>query len=283
MHVFVAGGTGVLGRRIVPLLVARGHRVTALTRTTAGGAALLTAGAAPALADVYDLEALTRVVRVAAPDVVMHQLTDLSRGDLAANARIRVAGTRNLVNAARSAGVRRVIAQSIAWMYEAGEKPADEPTPLDVSAPEPRRTGVQAVVALEAAVRELPEWVVLRYGLLYGRGTWYAPEGLMAEQARAGRLVADRDVSSFVHADDAAAAAVAALTWPSGAVNVCDDEPAPGGDWLPAFSAAVAAPPPPRVDAERHGWARGADNTHARENLHWVPRRPSWRDGFAAR
>jgi nucleoside-diphosphate-sugar epimerase len=282
MHVFVAGGTGVLGRRIIALLIARGDRVTALSRTTANGASLLAAGAAPALADVYDLEVLTRVVRQAAPDVVMHQLTDLTGGDLAANARIRVVGTRNLVNAARSAGVGRVVAQSIAWAYEAGEKPADEPTPLDVSAPEPRRTSVQGVVALEAAVRELPEWVVLRYGRLYGRGTWYAPDGLMAGRARAGRLVAEPDVDSFVHADDAARAAVEALSWPSGAVNVCDDEPAPGGDWVPAFCAAVGAPPPPRADAGRRGWARGADNAHARDDLRWTPRRPSWRDGFTA-
>jgi len=280
MHVFVAGGTGVLGRRIIPLLIARGHRVTALTRTTAAGTRLLKAGAMPALADVYDLEALTRVVRAAAPDVVMHQLTDLGAGDLAANARIRVAGTRNLVNAARSAGVRRVVAQSIAWAYEAGEKPAAEPTPLDVSAPEPRRTSVEGVVALEAAVRELPAWVVLRYGLLYGRGTWYAPEGMMADRARAGGLVAEQDVTSFVHADDAAEAAVDALTWPSGAVNVCDDEPAPGEDWLPVFCAAVGAPSPPRADAERRGWARGADNAHARDDRNWTPARPSWRDGF---
>ena len=280
MHVFVAGGTGVLGLRIIPLLIARSHRVTALTRSTAGGAALLAAGAVPALADVYDHEALTRAVRVAAPDVVMHQLTDLTGGDLAANARIRVAGTRNLVNAALSAGVRRVVAQSIAWAYEAGEKPADEPTPLDLSAPEPRRTSVDGVVALEAAVRELPEWVLLRYGLLYGRGTWYAPEGRMADRARAGQLVAERDVSSFVHADDAAEAAVEALTWPSGAVNVCDEEPAPGGAWLPAFCAAVGAPPPSHTDAERRGWARGADNAHARDDLRWTPRLPSWREGF---
>jgi nucleoside-diphosphate-sugar epimerase len=280
MHVFVAGATGVLGRRIVPLLIARGHRVTALTRTTDGGASLLVAGAVPVLADVYDPETLTRAVRVVAPDVVMHQLTDLSGGDLSANAWIRVAGTRNLVNAALSAGVRRVVAQSIAWAYEAGEKPADEATPLDLSAPEPRRTSVQGVAALEAAVRELPEWVVLRYGRLYGRGTWYAPEGMMADQVRAGQLVAEPDVDSFVHADDAAGAAVEALTWPSGAVNVCDDEPAPGGDWLPAFCAAVGAPPPTRTYAERRGWARGADNTHARDDLRWTPARPSWRDGF---
>ncbi|MDN3352054.1 NAD(P)-dependent oxidoreductase [Actinomadura sp. DC4] len=280
MHVFVAGGTGVLGRRIVPLLIGRGHRVTALTRSTEAGASLLAAGAVPALADVYDVEALARAVRVAAPDVVMHQLTDLGAGDLAANALMRVAGTRNLVNAALSAGVRRVVAQSIAWAYEAGEKPADEATPLDLFAPEPRRTTIAGVVALESAVRELPEWVVLRYGLLYGRGTWYASDGLMADRARAGRLVAERDVSGFVHADDAAEAAVEALTWPSGAVNVCDDEPAAGLEWLPEFCAAVGAPPPPHSEVERRGWARGAANDHARDGLRWIPAHPTWRLGF---
>jgi nucleoside-diphosphate-sugar epimerase len=283
MHVFLAGATGVLGRRIVPLLIAGGHRVTALTRTTDGGTALLAAGAVPALADVYDTEALTRAVRVAAPDVVMHQLTALGDGDLEANARIRVTGTRNLVDAALQAGVRRIVAQSIAWAYEPGDEPADETTPLDLSAPAPRRRTVDGVSALETAVAELPEWVVLRYGLLYGPGTWYAPDERMADLARAGELKPDADVASFVHADDAAEAAVRALTWPTGAVNICDDEPAPAVDWVPRFCAAVGAPPPMPVGPTtvRHGWARGAANTYAREQLGWSPARVSWREGFA--
>ncbi|GAB2869588.1 NAD(P)-dependent oxidoreductase [Actinoallomurus bryophytorum] len=284
MHVFIAGGTGVLGRRIIPRLIAGGHRVTALTRTTDGGASVLAAGAVPALVDVYDVDALTRAVRLAAPDVVMHQLTALSGRDFAANARIRTVGTRNLVDAALNAGVGRVIAQSIAWNYEPGDKPADESVPLDLNASEPRRRGVESVNILETVTREIPEWVVLRYGLLYGTGTWYAPGGLMAGEAKAGRLVADHDVSSFVHVGDAAEAAVRALDWPSGTVNVCDDEPAPGTEWLPAFCHAVGAPPPERAAAElgRQGWARGADNGHARGDLHWTPETPSWRVGFAA-
>lgn len=282
MHVFIAGGTGAVGRRVIPLLIARGHQVTALTRTTEGGSSLLAAGALPVLADVYDADALTRAVRVAAPDAVMHQLTALSDGDFAANTRIRKIGTRNLVGAALEAGVGRIIAQSIAWMYEPGDKPADESVPLDLAAPEPRSRSLEGVVSLEAAVREIPEWVVLRYGLLYGRGTWYAPDALMAAEAHAGKLVADHDISSFVHVDDAAEAAVRALDWPSGTVNICDDEPAPGTEWLPAFCHAVGAPPPERVSAERNGWARGADNGHARVDLRWTPATPSWRDGFAA-
>jgi nucleoside-diphosphate-sugar epimerase len=139
---------------------------------------------------------------------------------------------------------------------------------------------VGGVAGLEAAVREVPEWIVLRYGVLYGPGTWFAADGARADDARAGRLTANADVSSFVHADDAAAAAVAALAWPIGAVNVCDDEPAPGHAWVPAFCAAVGAGPPPAGGAERTPWARGASNRPARSELGWEPRFASWRSGF---
>ncbi|MFC0553894.1 NAD-dependent epimerase/dehydratase family protein [Planotetraspora thailandica] len=283
MRIFLAGATGVIGRRMVPLLVAEGHQVTALTRKPDRTAALRALGAEPVVADAYDRTGIAAAVAKAAPDVVLHQLTDLATGDFAANAALRRQGTRNLVDAALAAGVRRMVAQSIAWLYEAGDEPADETTPLDLTATEARGRSVGSVAALEAAVHEMPEWVVLRYGRLYGPGTWYAPDGLAADMARAGKLAADDEVFSFVHADDAVAAAVRSLTWPAGgAVNVCDDEPAPGREWVPAFCAAVGAPPPPPADAGRQGWARGADNHYARKHLGWVPRYPSWRDGFAA-
>jgi nucleoside-diphosphate-sugar epimerase len=276
MHVFLAGATGVLGRRILPLLVARGHRVNAVTRDPGRLPGLRAAGASPAVADVLDADAIAARVREAGPDLVMHQLTDLRDGDRAANAHLRVVGTRNLVRAARSAGVGRVVAQSIAWAYVAGTGPATEDVPL--------RPEMPGVPQLEAAVRELPEWVLLRYGMFYGPDTWYAPDGLMARRARAGELAADNDdVTSFVHVDDAAAAAVEALAWPTGATNVCDDEPAPARIWVPAFYQAVGVPRPATAasPAPRTGWARGADNHRARA-LGWTPRYPSWRDGFAA-
>jgi nucleoside-diphosphate-sugar epimerase len=235
------------------------------------------------IADALDRERMAEVVAMARPDVVVHQLTDLTAGTSASNAALRVEGTRNLVDAAKDAGVRRIVAQSIAWAYAPGADPANEQVPLDVEAAEPRATTIRGIDALESAVREAPEWVVLRYGLLYGAGTWYAPDGMYGEQARAGKLTANADVSSFVHADDAAAAAVAALEWPTGAVNVCDDDPAPGWDWVPAFCAAVGADPPPTTTGERAAWARGASNRHAREDLGWSPRINSWRTGFLAR
>jgi nucleoside-diphosphate-sugar epimerase len=284
MRIFLAGATGVIGRRLVPLLTAGGHQVTGLARTPAARDRLRALGADAALADVFDVAALTAAVRGAEPDVVIHQLTDLSAGRTDANARIRRAGTRNLVDAALAAGARRMIAQSISWAYQPGADPAAEDVPLDLGADEPRLTTVTGVAELEEAVRELPEWVVLRYGLLYGPETWYAADGMMADRARAGELAADADVSSFVHVDDAASAAAAALSWPSSAVNVCDDEPAAGRQWLPVFCASVGAPAPPNAaDAGRLGWARGADNRRARKELGWTPSRPSWRDGFAGR
>jgi nucleoside-diphosphate-sugar epimerase len=165
------------------------------------------------------------------------------------------------------------------WMYAPGATPAGEQIPLDLDAEEPRRSAVDAVAALEESVRKLPHWVVLRYGMFYGPDTWYAPAGLYAERARAGALVADADVTSFVHVDDAATAALAALDWPSGAVNVCDDDPAAGVDWVPAFCRAVGAPPPPVVTGDRTPTARGADNTYSGV-LGWAPHYRSWRDGF---
>ena len=283
MHVFLAGSTGVLGRRIIPLLTGGGHQVTALTRRSDRTGMLLSLGAHPAVADALDQESLAAAVKLAAPDVVMHQLTDLTAGTSTSNAVLRARGTRNLMDAARGAGVGRVISQSIAWAYSAGCEPADEETPLDLGAAEPRLTTIRGVAALEQMTREAPEWVVLRYGIFYGPDTWYEPRGNKAADARASRLVADDNVASFVHVDDAAAAAVQALTWPSGPVNICDDEPATGRQWVPAFCQAVGAPTPAASSpGTRQPWARGADNHHARTHLAWSPRFPSWCQGFHA-
>jgi nucleoside-diphosphate-sugar epimerase len=283
MRIFLAGATGVIGQRVVPRLVGRGHSVTGLVRRSADADWLRGLGADAVVGDVFDRDGVLRAVRVSVPDVVMHQLTDLKDGNFQANSEMRQTGTRHLVDAALAAGVRRVVAQSIAFMYEAGDVPAVESVPLDLSARGSRLRTVEGVAALEAAVRAVPEWVVLRYGLLYGPGTWYARDGLMAERAARGELTADGDVSSFVHVDDAAGAAADALEWPTGAVNVCDDEPAAGREWVPVFCRAVGAPDPAEAAmAKRHGWARGASNEHARKGLNWTPAYPSWREGFAA-
>jgi nucleoside-diphosphate-sugar epimerase len=279
MKIFVAGATGAIGLRLVPLLVQAGHDVTGTTRDPAKVDLLERLGVRAAVVDVFDRDSLIAVVRAAEPDAVMHQMTDLRGQDFAANARLRIEGTRNLVDAARAGSVPRMIAQSIAFAYAPGDGPATEDDPLDLDAPPLRCDTVAGVRALEGAVAELSEGVILRYGVLYGPGTWYAADGAVAAQVRRGERAATDGVTSFIHVEDAAGAAVAALGWPPGPVNVVDDDPAPGVSWLPVYAAALGAPRP-QVRAGRERGERGASNARARSDLGWKPRYRSWREGF---
>ncbi|GAA2861166.1 dTDP-glucose 4,6-dehydratase [Actinoplanes cyaneus] len=281
MRIFVAGATGAVGRLLVPLLLSDGHQVTGTTRSSAGVRALTAQGATGIQVDVYDRPALTTALREAEPDVVIHQLTALGDHNLADNARIRREGTRHLVDATTSAGVRRLIVQSIAWAYQPGDVPAAEETPLDLAASGPRAQTVGGVHALETQAAEIDEHVILRYGALYGPGTWYRPGDRIGELFRSGGFTATDAVTSFLHVEDAARAAVAALGWPAGAYNIVDDEPAPARTWAPVFARTAGAPTPP-VAPGRAPWERGADNTLARTKLDWHPEHPTWRTGFAA-
>jgi nucleoside-diphosphate-sugar epimerase len=281
MRVFVAGASGAIGRFVVPALIEAGHQVVGASRSQQGVDRLHAQGAEGVRLDVFDRAAVLSAVAAAAPDAVMHQLTALSNGSSADNARIRKVGTRNLVDAAKGAGVDRIVAQSISWAYEPGDTPAEENTPLDVAAPEPRSVTIGGIVALEEAVREIENHVILRYGTLYGQGTWYAPGQLIAKQLSAGEFTATDGVSSFVHVADAARAAVLALDWPSGVVNIVDDEPAPGREWARVLAEALGVPAPEPTPGGA-GWERGANNGLARTSRDWQPQYPSWRTGFFA-
>jgi nucleoside-diphosphate-sugar epimerase len=182
MKIFLAGATGVIGRSLVPLLRDAGHVVTGTSRSAEGKARLEALGIQGVVVDVFDREALEHAVAEAVPDVVFHQLTDLAgRTDpqsLERNARLRREGTPNLAHAARAAGAKRLIAQSIAWAYAPKQPPYRETDPLDVGAEGLRGVSVRdGVVPLETAVLRQSgfDGVVLRYGRLYGPGTW-SPE-----------------------------------------------------------------------------------------------------------
>ncbi|MFH5183545.1 NAD-dependent epimerase/dehydratase family protein [Paenibacillus sp. TAB 01] len=278
MKIAVAGASGVIGRLLIPMLVQAGHEVTGIIRNPEHADKIKEAGASFVQADVYDRETLIRVLAEASPEVVIHQLTSLQARNFADNARIRKEGTRNLVDASLAAGVHRMIAQSISWTYSPREGPAAEDCPLDLEAPAPRRATVLGVHALEVAAAEMPEHVILRYGLLYGGGTWYAPDGLIAEQVRRGEIAAADGVSSFVYTEDAAAAAVSALDWPSGAYNIVDNEPAAGTEWLPFYADCLGAPKP-RIETGSARGERGARNEKALRHG-WKPKFTSWREGF---
>lgn len=287
MRVLVAGATGAVGRLLVPLLLEAGHQVTGISRTSAGTERVRRQGASAVQGDVFDEDGLRRIVAAAAPDAVIHQLTDLSGADGEATNRLRREGTRHLVDAARSAGVPRIVAQSISWAYVPGEGPADEAAPLDIGAAQPRGALVDGLRALEDTAAEMDTAVLLRYGILYGPGTWYAPGGAVAAALAGdpsarflGSIEADLSVSSFLHVADAARAGVAALDWPAGPVNIVDDEPAQGRAWVPVLAAALGVPAP-QAGSGRQGWARGASNGLARARG-WRPGHATWRTGFAA-
>jgi nucleoside-diphosphate-sugar epimerase len=302
----VAGASGVIGRRLIPMLVQAGHHVGGMTRSAERAEAVSAMGATPSVCDVYDVDALNAVVVAARPDVVIHELTDLPlridprKGEtFDGTNRIRREGTRNLVDAAVAAGARRIVAQSIAFAYRAdGEAVKSEDAPLFEGAPEPFGDTVAAVRALEETVTATPgiEGLVLRYGIFYGPGSTYAADGHYAAEVKRRRFPIvgkGTGIFSFIHVDDAAAATVAAVDRGSpGIYNITDDDPAAVSEWLPQYADALGAKKPYRVPRFVGRMAagqyavmlmtelRGASNERAKAELGWRPRYASWRQGF---
>ena len=308
MKVFVAGATGAIGRRLVPMLVEAGHEVTGMTRSPEKVEGLRRLGAEPVVCDAFDADALREAVAAAAPEVVVHELTSIPkvidprrvREQLATNDRLRVEGTRNLVEAALAAAVRRIVAQSIAFAYApGGETVKTEADGLYLDAPAAWVSTVRAIAELERLVTTAPglEGLVLRYGFLYGPGTAYAKDGSTAQLARKRQLpIVGRGtgVFSFVHVDDAARATVLALDHGApGIYNVVDDEPAQVAEWLPVYARALGGGKPRRVPKAVARLVagpyavylatelRGASNAKAKRELGWAPARSSWRDDLA--
>jgi nucleoside-diphosphate-sugar epimerase len=304
MRVFVAGATGAIGQRLVPALVANGHRVVATTRSPRKLGRLRALGAEPVVVDGLDAIAVGEAVGRAEPEVIVHQMTSLvgvtnyRRFDreFAVTNELRTKGTDHLLAAATAAGARRFIAQSYTgWPnVREGGPVKTEQDPLDPNPPAAQRQSLAAIRYLEQAVlTAVPvEGIVLRYGSFYGPGAGEEFFEMVAK--RKIPLVADgAGVWSFIHIDDAAAATVAALERGTrGVYNIVDDEPAPVADWLPFLAEALGAKPPYRVPVWLARLAggevavstmtqiRGSSNAKAKQELGWAPAWPSWRQGF---
>jgi nucleoside-diphosphate-sugar epimerase len=316
MKVFVAGATGVLGRNLVPRLVARGHEVVGMTRSESKQEALRALGAQPVVADALDPDAVAQAVASAAPEVIVHELTALSEpmtmrdarhperspGAIMTN-RLRTEATDHLLAAGRAVGARRFVAQSFtAFRFDRTGGPAlSEDQPLDPNPPEALRFALPGLLHVEKAVTSI-DWgdgLVLRYGGFYGPGTSIslAPDAAMSAPIRKRRfpIVGSGDgVWSYVHIEDAATATVAAIEGGRpGIYNVVDDEPAPVREWLPVLASALGAKPPRRIPRWLARIAagesatvmmtdvRGASNEKAKREFDWQLRYPSWRQGFA--
>lgn len=305
MKIFIAGGSGAVGARLVPMLVASGHEVTGTARSDAGLDRIRSAGGRGVIMDGTDEASIHRAVLDARPDVLVHELTSLSgRFDFkrfdetfAVTNRLRTRGTDALIAAAQEAGTDRIIVQSYTgWTNEhAGSRVKTEADPIDPS-PVPAARNTLAAIAHAERATVAAGGIALRFGNFYGPGQSLGEGGQMLESVRRRQVPIVGDgagIWSFCHIDDAATATAAAVARGSaGVYNIVDDEPAEVAEWLPELSRAVGAKPPIRVPAwiartliGEFGvsWmttARGASNAKAKVELGWQPRYASWRDGF---
>lgn len=311
MRVFIAGATGALGHRLVPLLVTAGHDVIGTSRTESHLDGVRHAGAIGVVMDPFDDESVHKAVTDSAPDVVVHQLTALAAttGDpkkfdeeFAVTNRLRTESTDHLLAAARAAGTKRFLAQSFtSWPNERrGSRVKTEGDPLTDDPGKEGRESMRAIVHLERVVTEASdiEGVVLRYGMFYGPGNALSRTSPMAEMIKRRRFPVvggGTGVWSFVHIDDAAAAtAIAVERGAPGIYNVVDDEPAQVAEWLPHLADQIGARPPLKVPAwlarpmlGEFGVAmmttlRGSSNAKVKKELGWTPRYADWRAGFRA-
>jgi nucleoside-diphosphate-sugar epimerase len=301
MRVFVAGGTGVVGRRLVPQLVARGHQVTATTTRPAGLGVLEKLGADAVVMDGLDAVSVGEAVAKAAPDAIVHQMTaiggkaDMKHFDrwFATTSRLRTEGTDHLLAAADAVGVSHVVAQSYAsWNgIRDGGWVKTEDDPLDLEEGTAAYSPMVAIRHVENAVVEAGGAAV-RYGWLYGPGATDSQLELVRKR-QFPVVGGGAGYNSWVHLDDAASATVLAVEQKAtGVFNVVDDEPAPASEWLPYLAACSGAKPPMRIPA----WlgrllagdvvvtimteGRGFSNAKAKREFGWRLRYPSWRQGF---
>jgi nucleoside-diphosphate-sugar epimerase len=305
MRVFLAGATGAIGRPLVAQLLAAGHEVVGTTRDERRAAELHARGAEAVVLDAFDRDAVRAAVVAARPDVVVHQLTALPqdpnpramRESLDTTSRLRRETVPAFAEAAREAGARRIVVQSISFVTKPnGRAVHDESAPLFLDAPPEFRDAVESVRDMEAATLGTDglEGIVLRYGFYYGPGTWYDRAGAIGALLRKRRypvIGKGEGRASFVHIDDAAGATVLALDrGEPGVYNVCDDEPATAAEWVPEAARVMGAKRPRRLppwlvrrlagpvvvyyNTELPGNANG----RAREALGWRPR--PWREGF---
>lgn len=302
MKIFIAGATGAIGRPLISQLLAKGYDVVALTRSPEKAQTLTEQGVESVIADVFYAEAVKAAISSAQPEVVIEQLTSLPKtytpesmqAAEAPNNRIRLGGGANVLAAAQAAGVRRYIVQSIAFWAVPGSGLADEETPLALDASPAVTEGTRTVAQIERRLLETPnlEGIVLRYGFFYGSGTWYAPDGDVAQQVRQQQypIVGNgKGVWSWIHVEDAAEATVAAVDRGNpGIYLITDDRPLDVRGWLPAYARWLNAPPPPKVSVEEALRLSGADaiyygtqmrgvsNAKAKRELNFQPRPLEW-------
>lgn len=223
--------TNRLGTKLTKRLIEEGYEVAGLTTSEKGKEKLDNAVVKAYIGNILEYDTIEKSIGDFKPDIIMNEITDLKQVDMSANTKVRIEGTRNLVEAAIKHDVPHIQSQSIVFVYEAGDTLATEETSLDYDASGDRKITVDGVEGLEKESARLNKHVILRYGLLYGPGTWYGKDGMIYNQFINGEVTMTDGVQSFIHIDDAVEIAIQALNFESGVYNVADDEPVKGDDW----------------------------------------------------
>lgn len=302
MKIFVAGATGAIGRPLIAQLLAQGYEVTAITRSPKSAQTLAAQGVEAAIGDVFDAAAVQAILSDFQPDVVIEQLTALPKtytgesmsATAALNKRIRIEGGGNVLKAAQAMDVKRYLMQSIAFWGVPSSGLADENTPLALDASPAVAADARTVTTIEQRLlnTENLEGIALRYGFLYGPGTWFAPDGNGTKQIKHQEFPivgTGTGVGSWIHIEDAAAATVSAVErGHSGVYLIADDRPLEVRQWLPAYAKSLGALPPPQLSVEEalriagadsvyYGMKmRGVSNAKAKRDLGFQPRSLEW-------
>lgn len=308
MKIFVTGGTGALGKFLLPQLLEQGHEVVALTRSVDRAEPIERLGASAVIADPLDKQAMTAAVRRAEPEVIIHQLSALKSAgnfkkfddDFALTNRFRTEVTDTLLAAARTIGTQRLIVQSFCgWPYARKGGPVKtEDDPLDPKPPEGFVKTLAAIKYMESKIHSVPNLagIALRYGNFYGAGSSISKTGAVGKMVKKRKLAivgGGGGIWSFIHLSDAARATVAAISrGEPGIYNIVDDEPAKVSAWVPVLAKAVGGKPPRRIPhwlgelligkagVSMLTQVRGGSNAKAKRDLEWTPQYASWRRGF---
>ena len=241
--IFITGATGLIGTRLTKRLVEEGHEVAGFTTSERGKEKLERLNAKAYIGDILKADTIDAAIGDFRPEIIINQIIDLKNVDMAANTKVRIEGSKNLIDAAKKHDVKKVIAQSIAFMYEPGEGLANEETSLDFNSTGDRKVTVDGVVGLEEETARMDEYVVLRFGWLYGPGTWYGKDGMIYNQFMDGQVTLSDGVTSFVHLDDAVETSIQAIHFENGIYNVADDAPVKGSEFAEWYKEQLGVEP----------------------------------------
>lgn len=259
-------------------MIEEGHEVAGFTTSERGKEKLEGLNAKAYIGDILKADTIDVAIDDFRPEIIINQITDLKNVDMVANSKVRIEGGKNLTDAALKYDVKKVVAQSIGFMYEPGEGLATEEAPLDNHSDGDRKITVDGVIGLEKETARMDQYVVLRFSWLYGPGTWYGKDGMIYNQFKDGEVTLSDGVTSFIHLDDAVEVSIQAMNFDTGIYNVADDEPVKGSDFVVWYSKEVSADPEVTIQPVQP-FERGITNDKLKEQGGTLIYN-TWKDGM---